>query len=254
MNTGIQDMVNLGWKLALVLQGKASPVLLETYGADRLPVIRNVLAKTEGLTGIIGTENPIFREIFDHVAPLIVGTDFVQKKSTTQMSQVGIHYRDSPLSETHEHHGDLRAGDRVPDMMLRVMNKESSPEQAAWEARLFSLLDPSRFTFLYVNVVKSAELHAEFQPKLDPWHAFLKPYQLAPSETDAAASKHFAKIFGHSPTLILVRPDSYVGFTSGIRDIAKLTAYLQKWFPPERKDDASDHLMKGHPGDYDAKS
>ncbi len=184
MNTGIQDMINLGWKMASVLHGTASPALLDTYSEDRVPVIKNVLTKTEGLTGVIGAENPVFRTIFEHVAPLVVGTDLVQERSTTQMSQIGLNYRHSPLSETHEHHGELRAGDRVPDMMLRVMNKENSSEPDPREVRLFSVFDPTKWTFLYVNIDNPAELHAQFQAKLDPWHLILKPIQIAPSEKD----------------------------------------------------------------------
>jgi 2-polyprenyl-6-methoxyphenol hydroxylase-like FAD-dependent oxidoreductase len=40
MNTGIQDMINLSWKLAMVVNGKARPALLDTYEAERLPVMR----------------------------------------------------------------------------------------------------------------------------------------------------------------------------------------------------------------------
>jgi hypothetical protein len=64
----------------------------------------------------------VFRAIFNHIAPLIVGTGFVQEKSATRMSQIGLNYRESPLSENYAHHGDLRAGDRVPDMPITVMN------------------------------------------------------------------------------------------------------------------------------------
>ena len=53
MNTGIQDMINLAWKLALVLKGQAAPALIDTYEQERLPVIRDVLAHTEGLTNVI---------------------------------------------------------------------------------------------------------------------------------------------------------------------------------------------------------
>ena len=261
MNTGIQDMINLGWKLAYVLQGKASPELLDTYDEDRMPVIRNVLAKTEGLTGVIGSGNPLFRSLFDHIAPLVVGMDFVQEKSTARISQIALNYRESSLSETHGgHHGELRAGDRVPDMALRVMNKGSSPEPDPHEARLFSLFDTSKFTFLYVNIDNPAELHAEFQPKLDPWGDLLKPHQLAPSATDPAAAKHFNETFGTSPGLVLVRPDSYVGFVSGIGAVSELTDYLQKWFPvngqhtSNERPSNGEHPLKGHPGNYDPKS
>jgi 2-polyprenyl-6-methoxyphenol hydroxylase-like FAD-dependent oxidoreductase len=50
MNTGIQDMINLSWKLAMVMNGQAPPALLDTYEADRLPVMRGVLFKTDNLT------------------------------------------------------------------------------------------------------------------------------------------------------------------------------------------------------------
>ena len=50
-------MINLSWKLAMVVNGKAPPALLDTYEADRLPVMRGVLFKTDKLTTAIGTEN-----------------------------------------------------------------------------------------------------------------------------------------------------------------------------------------------------
>ena len=111
MNTGIQDMINLAWKLALVAQGRATPDLLATYDEDRLPVIRDVLKRTEALTDVIGVENAWFRSAFNHVAPLVVGTGFVQDKATATVSQVAFDYRSSPLAVTQAHHGHLRAGD-----------------------------------------------------------------------------------------------------------------------------------------------
>lgn len=173
VNTGIQDMINLCWKLAMVIQAKASPKLLDTYGEDRIPVIHNVLTKTEGLTAAIGSENLVFRTIFNHVAPLVMGTELVQEKSVARMSQVALNYRESSLSETHGHDRSLRAGERVPDMTLRMMNKAGSAGQAPRKVRLFSLLDPSRFTLFYFNVNDPATLHAEIHAKLAAWKGFI---------------------------------------------------------------------------------
>src|ERR1700748_1328916 len=69
MNTGIQDMINLSWKLAMVIQGKASTKLLDTYTEDRVPVVQGVLEGTEGLTDIIGTQNSAGRFALEHFAP-----------------------------------------------------------------------------------------------------------------------------------------------------------------------------------------
>ena len=58
MNTGIQDIVDLGWKLDAVLQGWGGPHLLETYGIERRPVaIRNVSASTENLKRMLEPRN-----------------------------------------------------------------------------------------------------------------------------------------------------------------------------------------------------
>ena len=235
MNTGIQDAINLGWKLAMVLQGKAANQLLETYGEDRLPVIHNVLEKTEGLTRVIGSENPTFRAVFAHVAPLLAGTEFVQNNSTTRLSQIGLNYRKSSLSETHEHHGSLQAGDRLPDLDVTVLNKPHSEEQNPTPAKLFSLIDPSMFTLLYVNIADPESLHAQVQEQLEPWQDVINGYQIAPPAPDSGQQKHFADNFGSAPILVLARPDSYIGFTAGADSLPKLVTYLQKWFTPNNK-------------------
>src|SRR5258708_27266433 len=98
MNTGMQDMINLCWKLAMVMKGQAKPELLETYSKDRLPVIQSVLKKTEALTHTIGSESTLFRSVFNYVAPWLVSMDKVQQNSIEHMSQLALNYRESPLS------------------------------------------------------------------------------------------------------------------------------------------------------------
>ena len=79
MNTGIQDMINLSWKLAMVVNHKAPPALLDTYEADRLPVMRGVLFRTDNLTTAIGTENPVVRTLFNHLGPFIAGAGLFKR-------------------------------------------------------------------------------------------------------------------------------------------------------------------------------
>src|SRR4029077_12775210 len=143
MNTGIQDMINLCWKLAMVVNDKAPPSLLDTYEADRLPVMRGVLFKTDKLTTAIGTENPVVRTLFNHLGPFIAGAGLVQENATAGMSQVALNYRNSSLSEDHTHGGALRAGDRVPDMPVRLRS------DGDWEeTTLLSALDASHLTLV----------------------------------------------------------------------------------------------------------
>jgi 2-polyprenyl-6-methoxyphenol hydroxylase-like FAD-dependent oxidoreductase len=96
MNTGIQDAMNLCWKLAFVLQGHAPEALLDTYDQDRLTVMKSVLNGTEGLTDVIGGHS-ILRTFFLHMAPWIAHTDFAQDAATSRISQIALNYRTSPL-------------------------------------------------------------------------------------------------------------------------------------------------------------
>jgi hypothetical protein len=215
MNTGIQDMINLAWKLALVLKGQAPPALLDTYEQERLPVIRDVLAKTEGMTNVIGSGN---------VGPWAQEAEMAQDTIATRMCQLAIGYRDSPLSATYLQEG-LHAGDRVPDLPVRCHSEGG----AGWQEKtLFSLLDPSRFTLLAVRSAESAAAPADLYDAVQPWRPLIGVVELAPAPE--AARERFQAVFGRSNGVFLVRPDGYVGFASGEHAWTRqLDAYCRLW-------------------------
>jgi 2-polyprenyl-6-methoxyphenol hydroxylase-like FAD-dependent oxidoreductase len=218
MNTGIQDMINLSWKLAMVMSDRAPASLLDTYEADRLPVMRGVLFRTDKLTNVIGTENPIVRTLFNHLGPFIGGAELVQENATSGMSQVALNYRNSSLSENHAHGGALRAGDRVPDMNVRLRS------DSRWvETTLLSALDPSHLT-LVVAAPEGTTLPRDLKVSV-PESRFL---EIAADPKDAAP---FETTFGKGGAAVLVRPDGYAGLTSPISVAADhVAAYLRKRF------------------------
>jgi 2-polyprenyl-6-methoxyphenol hydroxylase-like FAD-dependent oxidoreductase len=215
MNTGIQDMINLAWKLALVLKGQAPPALLDTYEQERLPVMRDVLAKTEGLTNVIGSGN---------VGPWTQGAEVAHDTMAAGVSQLAIGYLDSPLSATYLQEG-LHAGDRVPDLPVRYHSQGG----AGWQERtLFSLLDPSRFSLLAVRFAESAAAPADLYDAVKPWRHLIGVVELAPAPE--AARERFQAVCGRSDVVFLVRPDGYVGFASGEHASARqLDAYCRLW-------------------------
>jgi hypothetical protein len=216
MNTGIQDMINLAWKLALVLKGQAPPALLDTYEPERLPVIRDVLAHTEGMTNVIADEK--------QVGPWAQEAEKVQDTMATRMGQLAIGYRGSPLSATYLQEG-LHAGDRLPDLPVRYRSEGG----AGWQERtLFSLLDPSRFSLLAVHFAKSAAAPADLYDAVQPWRHLIGVVELAPPQE--TARERFQAIFGRSNGVFLVRPDGYVGFASGEHAWSRqLDAYCRRW-------------------------
>ncbi|WP_341360601.1 GNAT family N-acetyltransferase [Georgenia sp. M64] len=138
MNTGIQDAVNLGWKLALVATGRAVPDLLDTYEAERMPVARRVLRMTDRAFSVATSATPAVRLARVHLAPRLLAVVLRARRVLALgfrvVAQLTISYRGSPLAgplagDGPRHHERaratdglprrrLRAGDRLPDVPL----------------------------------------------------------------------------------------------------------------------------------------
>ena len=116
MNTGIGDAVNLAWKLAAVLNGGAADSLLDTYEPERIGFARRLVATTDRVFTIVTEQGPIARRVRTRLVPLLVPLLFrlpaVRRFLFRTVSQIGIQYRDSPLSEGAA--GSVRGGDRLP--------------------------------------------------------------------------------------------------------------------------------------------
>jgi 2-polyprenyl-6-methoxyphenol hydroxylase-like FAD-dependent oxidoreductase len=228
MNTGIQDMINLSWKLALVMQGQAPEALLDTYEQERLPVMRNVLQKTEKITDLMTSRRPIVRRLLDRFAPRLGGARPVQRLIPFRVSQLAVGYRRSPLSAHHGRAGRLRAGDRVPD--LPVLSRIA--HGAAWqETSLFGLLDPCHFTLLVVHTGRSDVANVDWCDAAQPWPV-IRVVGIAPPSDDSARAR-FHAAFGRSRGVFLVRPDGYLAFVGGKRaSDTHLAAYCRRWLTP----------------------
>ena len=120
MNTGIQDAVNLGWKLALVCHGDADAALLQSYSRERVPVARAVLATTERAFGLATSRRLLLRKVraglFAGTAALLLRLRPVRRAGFRVISQLNIRYPDSPLSVEgpHRPRQGPRPGDRFP--------------------------------------------------------------------------------------------------------------------------------------------
>jgi len=98
MNTGIQDAVNLAWKLAMIMRGDATPALIDSYDPERSAVGTIVLRNATALTSMGLLANPIAREIRDLMVRLLFGFHAVQDRLAATMSEVEIAYAHSPLT------------------------------------------------------------------------------------------------------------------------------------------------------------
>ena len=108
LNTGVQDAVNLGWKLALVVQGRAGDTLLDSYHAERHPVGARVLENTRAQTALTrpDAQTEALRSVFEG----LVALDDVNRGLGLMVSGLDIRY---PMGDGHP-----LLGRRVPDYDL----------------------------------------------------------------------------------------------------------------------------------------
>jgi 2-polyprenyl-6-methoxyphenol hydroxylase-like FAD-dependent oxidoreductase len=182
MNTGIGDAINLAWKLAHVLQGRADPALLDTYEAERIVFARKLVVTTDRAFQLIvsqGTGGQLLRHwLLPHVAPMLTGFAAARRTLFKTVSQVLIHYPDSPLSGGRA--GEVIGGDRLPWL---PSDNFSALQSLDWQLHVYGRVDP-------VLAAAAQALHL-------PLHAF-------PWSEDAA---HAGLL---EDAAYLVRPDMHV--------------------------------------------
>ncbi|MGI9254564.1 MAG: FAD-dependent monooxygenase, partial [Thermomicrobiales bacterium] len=122
LNTGIQDAVNLAWKLSLASRGRAATSLLDTYAEERMPVARGVLNGTDKGTRAIMTANPALRWLRDRAISAVSNIPAVQGALIKRISELGLDYRasslTSPANRAGFDPGAPRPGDRAPQADL----------------------------------------------------------------------------------------------------------------------------------------
>ncbi len=136
MNTGLQDVWNLVWKLDLVLHGHGNEELLDSYSAERRPVIRQVIETTDFLTKAMGTPSRLAQLLRDTVIPMVSRLAPFQNAFVQRLSELGIAYRGSPIVEgagERYFEDSLRGGDGIRSRFLLVLDVDSSAREAAKE-------------------------------------------------------------------------------------------------------------------------
>ena len=148
MNTGMQDAVNLAWKLALVHRGEAAPDLLDSYSPERDAVGERVLRNASRLTAAGTLANPAAQAARNLAIRALFGFPAVRDRMAATMSEIEIGYPDSFLSEgpgagarwPPEHDAGTPPGAGAAPRFL--LYAEDGPQSAALAARFPTLLAP----------------------------------------------------------------------------------------------------------------
>ncbi|MFI0965100.1 FAD-dependent oxidoreductase [Streptomyces sp. NPDC021080] len=191
LNLGIQDAVNLGWKLAAQVQGWAPAGLLDTYEAERRPQAERILRATDRATRLATSPSAGVTAVRRAVMARALSYRRIRRAAAEAVSGLRNGYaRQGPAPADGARGLAVRAGQRVPDLML--------PRAEGASVRLYSLMRDGRFVLLDLGADGECAAAAE------AWGSRVSP----------------VRVEGEVPGLrgvgvVLVRPDGYAAWVDG---------------------------------------
>jgi 2-polyprenyl-6-methoxyphenol hydroxylase-like FAD-dependent oxidoreductase len=205
MNTGIGDAINLAWKLAAALAGRAPDDLLASYEVERAAFARRLVATTDRVFTFINADGPIAGFVRTRLAPTIISRvmrlEAVREFAFRTVSQISLNYRGMPLSAGVA--GAVHGGDRLPWTRGPEGDNFGSLAQMCWQAHIYG--DAPR----------------EGNGVLGEWCAQrgipLLIFPWGPAAGTAGLRRN---------ALYLLRPDSYVALADPAADPATLERYF----------------------------
>jgi hypothetical protein len=206
LNIGVQDAVNLGWKLAQVVAGRSPEGLLDTYHDERHPVGARVLHNTSAQMALSTPDerHDALRELFSE----LLTTEEARRRIAGMISGLDVHYDLGPDVSW----GRPLLGRRMPDLDLQT---------ADGPTRAFALLHRARPVLLNLGEPGAFDITA-WADRVDLVDAEHRgPWELPViGEVEA-------------PPAVLIRPDGHVAWT-GEPCQPDLSVALDRWFGPPR--------------------
>jgi hypothetical protein len=201
MNTGIGDAVNLAWKLAAVLTGRADPSLVDSYEPERIAFARRLVATTDRAFTAVTSNGPIARcvrlQIVPAVAPMVFRFAPVRRFMFRTVSQTLLNYRGSALSTGRA--GAVCGGDRLPWVETALEDNFAPLTSLDWQVHVYGRAAP--------------DIEALCDARKLPLHVFPWDRQAARTGLQRDA-------------VYLVRPDGYVALADSRLSAAAVASYL----------------------------
>jgi 2-polyprenyl-6-methoxyphenol hydroxylase-like FAD-dependent oxidoreductase len=139
MNTGIGDAINLAWKLATVLAGRAPDRLLDSYEAERIGFARRLVATTDRVFSFATAEGRLADILRTRIAPVlfprIVSFEAVREYLFRTVSQITLNYRGGALSRGTA--GHVHGGDRLPWAPVDGTDNFKSLATMDWQVHVY---------------------------------------------------------------------------------------------------------------------
>lgn len=224
MNTGLQDVTNLAWKIAFVLKYNAPQTLLETYQTERQRIGEILVNTTDKIFGLITKKNLFVYLLRQHVMPIVMS--FLTKSGKFNeylfhfISELGVRYHKSLFVQEKTDGADSKflsgpeAGCRAPDAPI-------------YNSTLFEIFRNKPCNILIFRLNQYSQLEHETMPleQINPdiiaVHKFIRTPELAVL---------FERYGITAAGVYFIRPDGYIGFRAYGEKLESLLEYLAELF------------------------
>ncbi|MEB3702576.1 FAD-dependent monooxygenase [Candidatus Bealeia paramacronuclearis] len=223
MNLGIQDAINLAWKLSLVLQNHAPTHFLESFSRERRPIAQHVLRGTNFATRELITQNRFLLWLRNHLLANLLTINWIQEKFADAIMQLSHNYRKSNWVSGDSGH-KLKPGDRFPHFWI-----EDSQDQ---KISSLNLVNPHSHTLVLALNRTLTMGEKEVLQKIKGHHN-IKTCVISslPSthESYYKTTSHELKnhLYVSECALFLIRPDGYIGMRSSTLNEELISNYFQ---------------------------
>lgn len=201
MNTGILDAINLAWKLAAVLRGRAGDGLFDSYETERIGFARQLVATTDRAFSLVNAEGRLASLIRTRIAPRAVSRALafraVRRYLFRTVSQITLNYRGMPLSSGRA--GSVAGGDRLPWAPAGGIDNHAPLEAIRWQVHVYGTASAALTDWCHL---RGMPLH------VFAWH---------PAHERAGLARD---------ALYLLRPDTYVALADPSADPDRLERYF----------------------------
>jgi len=231
MNTGLQDAYNLAWKLAMVIQGQAPQTLLDSYQAERYPLLSGIVKYTETFTKIALHENPIVLKLRPWFFKVLNHFPLLAKKFSQRLTQLSLRYKNSAVIDYSSSLGRQapQPGERIPDVWINQTNRLHTylrlPEH---KLLLFTGLGASEKTLEKITTLQQ-QLALHYSKTI---HVFIiadkKWAGLEPLLVDERKALH-QRFQAQGAACYLIRPDNYLAYCSKSLDFTRLQTFLKRY-------------------------
>lgn len=236
LNTGIQDVYNLIWKLALVEKENAPGYLLDTYHEERYPIGKNVLQKTHFMTKMILLKKPWQIQLRNQLIRFLTRFSVLKKAIARDLAELKIRYTTSSIVKQIGEKTHLQLGQYLP--LCHLYTPDDS------QKKLLSTICQGTLHHLFLCLGQQDDCD---EPELTQWAMQLQTeykalLRIHLVHCKTTISHHFSSIWVDKQgvfhkqwglkqsTAILVRPDKYLGLVVSPIEKESILQYLRHYF------------------------